>query len=129
MKLPQLSAAKWALYGVGALLALALVGVVVYRLFFQGQDLARERGERVVAEEQSTAEGYIVDGTMGAIREREVYREHVTTVVRDGTKEIDNVWTGETVGYGVDNVGAAALCSLHDSLCRPDRPAPVQPVR
>lgn len=127
--LPQLSATKWAVYGLGAVLALCLAGVVVYRLFFQGQDLAREHGARVVAEEQSAAEGSIVDGTMGALHERDAYREHVTTVVRDGTREIENVWTGETVGDGVDRAGAAALCRLHDSLCRPDGSAPVQPVR
>ena len=115
-----------------ALLGLVVAGllcVVVYRLFFQGQDLARERGNRIVAEEQQRAEGRIVDGTMGAVKEREVYREHVTTVVREADEEIDHAWQGESVGIDVDRAGAAALCGLHDGLCRPAAAEAVQPLR
>lgn len=121
--------AKWAAYAVGALLLAGLAYLAVYRLFFQGQELKREQANRVVAEEQVMAESNIVEGTMGAIREREVYREHVTTVVREGTKEVNNAWNGEQVGEDVDTAGAAALCGLHDSLCRHPSPEVMQQVR
>jgi hypothetical protein len=132
VRLPDPS--SWTPLGIGlrvvvVLIVGALAWTVVYRLFFQGQDLARERGNLVVAEEQGTAEGQIVDDTLQAVRERDVYREHVTTVVRETRKEIDDAWTGETVGTDVDAAGAAALCGLHDSLCRPAAPTAVQPVR
>lgn len=132
MKLSDLAPGKTAvkplLYVLGAILAGVLVWQVAYRLLYQGQDLAREKGGRVVAEGQVQAEGAIVDGAMGAVREREVYREHVVTTVREAKENIDGAWNGEQVGEGVDAAGAAALCRLHDSLCR--RPsAPVQPVR
>lgn len=129
MRIPQVSGLRLAAYLVGGLIALALAGTVVYRLFFQGQDLAREKGNRVVAEEQVTAEADIAQGAMEAVREREVYREHVTTIVRESGKEVDDAWNGETVGEGVDSAGAAALCKLHDSLCRPAPAEAVQPVR
>lgn len=130
--MPKLSSfvpASWPL----RVLALAAIGLVayvgVYRLFFQGEDLAREKGNRIVAEEQVQAEGQIVDNAMSAVKEREVFREHVTTIVRESNQEVNDAWTGEQVGEDVDAAGAAALCSLHDSLCRPAPSPAVQPIR
>lgn len=119
----------WIVSAVGLLLACGLVYVIVQRVFFQPQQLAEAKGTILVAEEQGKAEGRIVDNTMAAVREREVFREHVTTVVREGNNAIDQEWTGESVGEGVDAAGAAALCGLHDSLCRARPAEAVQPVR
>jgi predicted metalloprotease len=129
MKLTDLFPVKLAWRIVIGLVVTGLLFVVVYRLFFQGQDLAREKGNRIVAEEQNTAEGQIVDNTMKAIRSRDIYREHTTTIVRESREEINNAWTGETVGQAVDAAGADALCRMHDDLCRPSASPGVQSIR
>jgi hypothetical protein len=116
-------------FGVISLVAALAIYLVIYRIFFQGQDLARERGNSVVAEEQVAAEGAIVDNTLSSIRERDIFRTHTTTIVRESTKEIDNAWTGEQVGQDVDVAGSTALCKLHNSLCRLPADEAVQPVR
>lgn len=111
----------WVRIALGLVVAGLLVWggyTVIYRLFLQPADLAREKGNRVVAEEQLNAEGKIADTTMNTIKERDVYREHVREIVTESRSEVDAAWTGETVGQDVDRIGAAALCQLHDSLCR-----------
>lgn len=124
--------ARWAKLAIGTVVGVAIIAllwVVAYRLFFQGQDLARERGNAVVTAEQTQAEDAIVRNTLETVRERDVYREHVRTTVMQGKKEIDDAWHGETVGEGVDRAGADALCKLHDSLCRPAPTEDLQQVR
>lgn len=96
---------------------------------FGNPEVQRQRGGRVVAGEQAAAEAMIADGAIGAVREREIYREQVTTIVREGQGKVNDAWNGETVGHDVDAAGAAALCGMHDSLCRRPGSAPVQPIR
>lgn len=112
-----------------AVAAVLVLGyVVVYRLLFQGQDLARERGGRTVAEGQRDAAEKTAGTTLDTIREREVYRETVRDIVTKSEEDVNAAWQGESVGKGVDRAGADALCRLHRDLCR-DPAAPVQPVR
>jgi hypothetical protein len=46
-----------------AALVIWVLWAVVYRLFFQGQDLAKAKGNVIVATEQGTAEGNIAGKT------------------------------------------------------------------
>lgn len=103
-----------------------LLWAVVYRLFYQGQDLAKARGATIVATEQGTAESKIAGTAMDAMKERDVYHETVRTIVTEGRSNINDAWKGETVGADVDRAGAAALCRVHDSLCRQPPAAKVQ---
>jgi hypothetical protein len=111
---------------IGAVIGAALIGwlcwrLLIYPFFVQPQELAKEKGGRVVAEEQVKAGENIAAGTIEKIRERDVYREHTREIVERRTKEVDNAWKGETVGNEVDAAGAAALCELHVDLCRSDQ--------
>lgn len=109
------------------LIASAYAGIK--HAIFGNPEVKRERGNTVVAREQGKAEANIADQTISTVRERDVYREHVREIVRDGQGRVNNAWKGETVGRDVDAAGAATLCSVHDSLCRPGASASVQPVR
>lgn len=111
-----------------AALAIWLIWAVVYRLFYQGQDLKKAQGNAIVATEQGKAESNIAGAAMNAMQERDVYHETVRTIVTEGRSNVNDAWKGETVGDGVDRAGSAALCRLHDTLCR-QPPAPVQQVR
>jgi hypothetical protein len=106
-----------------------LASAVVYRLFYQGQDLKKAQGNAIVATEQQKAEGNIATAAMGAMKERDVYHETVRTIVTEGRSNVNDAWKGETVGDDVDRAGADALCRLHNSLCRQPPAAPVQQVR
>lgn len=121
---------------ISAVISLIVVGLVVwllwavvYRLFYQGQDLAKAKGNAIVATEQGTAETKIAGTAMDAMKERDVYHETVRTIVTEGRSNVNGAWKGETVGADVDRAGAAALCRVHDSLCRQPAAPPVQPVR
>lgn len=96
---------------------------------FGNPEVTRQKAAVSVATQQGKAEANIADGTVGAVREQDIYREHVTNVVHDSEGRINNAWHNETVGTSVDAAGADALCQLHDSLCRGPRAAPVQPLR
>jgi hypothetical protein len=116
----------------GVLIVTVLIGWVVWKLFFADiqKRVAAEKGGRVVAEEQVKAEANIADKTIERVRERDVYREHVTNIVHEGQGKVDAVWDGKSVGKDADAAGAGALCKLHDSLCRgAPAGAEVQPVR
>lgn len=123
---------RWA-SAIASLVAVALVvwllWAVVYRLFYQGQDLAKAKGNAIVATEQGTAEANIAGKTMDAVGERSRGRDEIHIVVQDGRSKVNDAWKGESVGIDVDRAGAAALCGVHDSLCRHAPAAPVQPVR
>ena len=112
------------------------VGFAVHRLsgalhylVFGDTEAKRERGNVVIAKAQTAAEGQIAGKAIDQVHERDVYREHVTEVVRQSKDRINGSWHGETVGPDVDAAGADALCRLHDSFCRQPRPATMQPLR
>lgn len=96
---------------------------------FGNPEVKRERGNARVAQEQTTAEATIADGTINTVRERDVYREHVREIVREGQGAVNDAWNGETVGADVDRAGAATLCRVHNSLCRSAPAEDVQPIR
>lgn len=96
---------------------------------FGNPEVARQKANVIVAHEQTKAEGNIADGAVAAVREHDIYREHVTSVVHDSERKVNNAWHGETVGADVDAAGADALCRLHNDLCRGSRAASVQPLR
>jgi uncharacterized membrane protein YraQ (UPF0718 family) len=120
---------KLALYAVAGIAVAIFVGVIVYRLFFQGQDLARARGNGVVAAQQQKADDKTVTEALGTQAHVEAEHQRVDVVVTQARSRIDEAWHGETVGNDVDRAGRAALCSLHDSLCGLPAPAQVQPLR
>ena len=90
----------------------------VHYLIFGNTEAKREHANVVVAKEQIQAEEKIADTAVERVHERDVYREHVTTVVHDSEGKVNGVWHGETVGPDVDAAGADALCRLHADLCR-----------
>lgn len=117
------------LLAVGAFLIVALiVAVLVYRIFFQAQDLARARGNGIVHAEQQKADDRTVTEALATQGRVEAEHQRVDVVVSQARSRIDDAWHGETVGEGVDRAGRAALCSLHDSLCGLPAPAQVQPL-
>lgn len=130
-----MSFAPWARVVVAGCLAVLVYFLVssaiggIKHAIFGNPELRRERGNTIVAQEQGRAEANIADGTINTVRERDVYREHVREIVREGTQEVNNAWNGETVGADVDAAGAATLCRVHHSLCRPSGPEAVQPLR
>lgn len=121
-----------AAYIIAALLAYLLITSAwsgIKDRIFGNPEVARQKANVVVAQEQTKAEGNIADGTIAAVREHDIYREHVTSVVHDSERKVSNAWHGETVGADVDAAGADALCRLHNDLCRGTSTAPVQPLR
>lgn len=128
---PQATLIDWAIKGLIAIIAAILLWVYILRpIVFGRTDNARERGGRIVAEEQAKAGDKIAGKTLDTVHERDVYREHTREIIERRSEEVNNAWSGESVGKGVDAAGAAALCELHDDLCRRDRrPAEVQPIR
>jgi hypothetical protein len=128
---PQVTLAKGAMYLVGLIVGgFLLWQFIIQPIFFSRADNARERGGRIVAEEQGKASEAIAEKTIEHLREREVIRERTREIVERGQEEVNNAWQGETVGNEVDAAGAAALCELHADLCRrPVDPAEVQPIR
>lgn len=116
-------------------LLLLIVGIgirasdALHVLIFGNTEAQRQHGNAVVAREQTKAEGKIADKAIQSVQERDVYREHVTEIVHDSQGKVNNAWKGESVGKDVDAAGAAALCRLHDSLCRQPPAKAVQPLR
>lgn len=102
---------------------------VIYRLFIQPAELKKAQADMIVGEEQLVAERAIADQTTEKVIERDVYRETVRNIVTESKEQVDASWNGETVGEGVDAAGAAALCRLHDDLCRGTGPEEMQPLR
>lgn len=96
---------------------------------FGDPEVQRERGGRVVAEEQTAAEANIADQTIEHVRERDVYREQVRVVVREGQERVNAADHGQPMDPAIDAAVAAGLCGVHHSLCRGTAPADVQPVR
>ncbi len=129
------SFAPWArivIFGCIAVLAFFLIASAfsgIKHAIFGNPEVQRQRGNAIVAEEQIEAEANIADGTIDTVRERDVYREHVREIVREGAQEVNDAWNGETVGKDVDASGAATLCRVHPSLCRGAGAETVQPVR
>jgi hypothetical protein len=113
---------------VQALIWAACAAVVVFLADIQRR-VNQERGGRVVAEEQVEAEGKIADQTIEKVRERDVYREHITKVVREGQESVNAVNKGQQLDPTIDAAVAGGLCGVHDSLCRRSGAAPVQPIR
>lgn len=128
---PQITLAKAVIGLVGLIIGgFLLWQFIIQPIFFSRADNARERGGRIVAEEQGRAGEVIAGKTIEHLREREVIREKTREIVERRQEEVNNAWQGETVGDAVDTAGAAALCELHADLCRhPVDPAEVQPVR
>jgi hypothetical protein len=99
-------------------------------IIFGNTEAKRERGNTVVAQEQTKAEANIADKTIQTVHERDVYREHVREVVHDGQERVNAADHGQQMDPQLDAVIAAGLCGVHDSLCRrAPGSAPVQPVR
>ena len=130
------SALSWVVRAIIIVLIVAALAVAVTRfsgaihyLIFGNTEAKREHGNVVVAKEQIKAEAKIADTAVDRVHERDVYREHVTTVVHDSEGKVNGAWHGETVGPDVDAAGADALCRLHATLCRGTRPTAMQPLR
>ena len=114
------------------LIVTVLIGWVVWKLFFADiqRRVAAEKGGRVVAEHQVEAEANIADKTIENVHTREVYREHVTNIVREAQEGVNDVDQGQQMDPAIDAAVAAGLCRVHDSLCRrPPAGEEVQPVR
>lgn len=135
MKDRFMSFAPWARYVIlGSLMVIAYFIVTsmvtgLQHAIFGNPEVKREQANTKIAQEQVVAETEIADAAIGQVRERDVYREHIRTVVRESQEQVDEVWDGESVGRDVDAAGSAALCRVHHDLCRPDPSADVQPVR
>lgn len=114
-----------------ALIVLLVVGFVVWKLFFADiqRRVTTERGGKMVAREQVTAEASIADNVIRTVHERDVYREHVTNIVREGQEGVNAADQGQSMDQDIDAAAAAGLCRLHDSLCRRSGPETVQPIR
>jgi hypothetical protein len=133
--------ARFNTFSIGARIVIALaigllaIGLLIrlsgaaHELIFGNTEAKREHGNVVVAQEQTKAEGKIADATIQTVHERDVYREHITQVVHDGQERIHAVDKGQQMDPAIDAAGAAALCSVHDSLCRRPGAEAVQPVR
>lgn len=98
-------------------------------LLFGNTEAKREHGNTLVAQEQTKAEASIADKTIQTVHERDVYREHITSVVHDGQERIHVADHGQQMDPAIDAAVADGLCRVHDSLCRPGSAAAVQPVR
>lgn len=120
--------------------AAVLVALLVYFLItsafdgikhaiFGNPEVKRAQAETIVAEEQIEAEAEIADSTLETVRERDVYREHFRTIVRDSQERINVADQGQQMDPEIDAAVAAGLCRVHDDLCRGAGAAPVQPVR
>lgn len=103
-----------------ALAVAAAVTFVLWKLFFADiqRRVTQEKGGRVVAEEQVGAEANIADGTITAVRERDVYRERITTVVREAQERVNAADKGQQMDPAIDAAVADGLCGVHISLCR-----------
>lgn len=127
--------APWARIVFGV--SLAVIGYFLISSAFSGikhaifgnPEVKRERGNTVVAQEQTKAEATVADETINTVRERDVYREHVREIVREGQEKVNAVDHGQQMDPAIDAAVAAGLCGVHDSLCRSSGAAPVQPVR
>jgi hypothetical protein len=107
-----------------ALLALAvgvgyrMVGAVKY-MIFGNVEAKRERGNTIVAQEQGQAAketGIEATGAVVRTYERHVQVDHIVKEGQDAVRRADK---GEQMATDIDAAGAAALCRVHDSLCRP----------
>lgn len=103
---------------VAGFLAVVLAYIIIYRLFFQSQDLAEERGNRIVAEDQAQAAADTASETIDTVQRGNAEKAEIQNRVRQGQSRVSQVDKGGTVDEEVDAAGAAALCGLHDSLCR-----------
>jgi hypothetical protein len=112
----------------GYVLVTSAVGGIKSMLF-GNPEVKRERANTVVAQEQGQAEADIADGTIGAVQEREVYREHVREIVRESQERVNAADRGQQMDPEIDAAVATGLCGVHDSLCRRAGAAPVQPLR
>lgn len=120
----------------------AIIAIVVLGLWFSARALFGDIKEwifgdpeviRAEAEADTNAEIARTEAEIGqdagqAIVERHYYHDRVTRVVNDGVAAVRAADDGGKINEEMDAAGAAALCGLHDSLCRPDdqRPASVQ---
>jgi hypothetical protein len=74
----------WPKIIIGIAAALLVTGLAVrasgalHYIIFGNTEAKRERGNTVVAQEQTKAEANIADGTIQTVHERDVYREHIT---------------------------------------------------
>lgn len=116
--------------------ALALVALLLSSMvtglrdrIFGNPEVAREKGNGAVAREETRAAEQTTDQTIDAVRERDVYRETVREVVRQGQERINAADHGQQMDPAIDAATADSLCRLHDSLCRRPAGAAVQPLR
>jgi hypothetical protein len=130
-----MSFAPWVRVVIYAAAGLLVVGLLVNGVsslrnaIFGNPEVKREQGRTVVAQEQGKAEATIADKTVEKVRERDVYREHIREVVRQGQEKVNAADKGQQMDPEIDAAVAAGLCGVHDSLCRRPRATPVQPVR
>lgn len=122
---------KLAVYGVLGLVTAVLLWTVVYRLFFQGDDLAREKGKNVVTTQVDRGIAHTTDTTINAVQARDTEQQEVRVTVTQGKDRINHAWHGETVGDDVDAAGRDALCRLHgtSNFCGSSTAPALQPVR
>lgn len=128
--------APWARIVIALALGLLVVGLALrasealHVLIFGDTEARRERGNAVVAREQTRAESNIADQAIATVHERDVYREHVREVVRDSQERVNGADHGQQMDPAIDAAVADGLCRVHDSLCRRSPgAAPLQPLR
>jgi hypothetical protein len=108
--------------GIAALLLVIGIGYrmsgALKYIIFGNTEAKRERGNTVVAQQQTKAEANIADNTIQTVHERDVYREHVREVVHDGQEKVNAADHGQQMDPQLDDAIAAGLCGVHPSLCR-----------
>lgn len=122
MKLPpQATLIKW---GAIALVAILLIFSVkaffgnIKEAIFGDPEVIQARGETEVARVETEAAVTAGKASNEALVTRYEYHREVERVVRDGQANVNAAYKGGKIDEDVDAAGAAALCSLHDGLCR-----------
>lgn len=104
------------------LVALAAV-LVLWKLFFADiqRRVKEEQGGRIVAEEHvNAAKETGIEATNTVVHRYERHVE-IDRTVREGQDVVSRLNKGQQMDPEVDAAGAAALCRVHDSLCRPEQ--------
>lgn len=81
-------------------------------------DVIRAEADAEVAREQGAAEQEIGKAATDAVIERHYYHDRTTKIVEQAKRDIAAADDGGMINEEMDAAGAAALCGLHDSLCR-----------
>lgn len=108
---------KLGAYAVGAIIALVILYVAYDRL--SGRQAARARGEAVTAQETGNAASATAAEAMNTVTRTYEYHTRVDHIVTEGQANVDRQDNVEAA----DAAAAAALCGLHNDLCRDGAPA------